>query len=154
MEPAESLRATLGASWLSLLTSSSTLVCCALPALLVTLGAGASLVTLTGHVPQLIWLSEHKALVFGLAALALLLAGFAQWRAGYRPACSRHRLRCTRSARSSPSWRRSGFDRPQAARRLASAGARSAARRPSMPAPTTASVLNSMPPSGWTMDGT
>lgn len=85
MEPAESLRATLGASWLSLLTSSSTLVCCALPALLVTLGAGASLVTLTSHVPQLIWLSEHKALVFGGAALALLLAGLAQWRARSLP---------------------------------------------------------------------
>lgn len=80
-----SLRAILGASWLSLLTSSSTLVCCALPALLVAVGAGASLVTLTSQVPQLIWLSEHKALVFGLAAAALAFAGLSQWRARSLP---------------------------------------------------------------------
>ena len=85
MAPDANLRATLGATWLSLLTSSSTLVCCALPALLVTLGAGASLVTLTSHVPQLIWLSGHKGLVFGLAAVALTLAGVAQWRARSLP---------------------------------------------------------------------
>lgn len=79
------LRATLGASGLSLLASSSTLVCCALPALLVALGAGATLVSLTVRFPQLIWLSEHKAGVFGSAALMLALAGVAQWRARSLP---------------------------------------------------------------------
>lgn len=79
------LRATLGASGLSLLASSSTLVCCALPALLVALGAGATLVTLTTRFPQLIWLSEHKGGVFGAAALMLAAAGAAQWRARSLP---------------------------------------------------------------------
>lgn len=79
------LRATLGASGLSLLASSSTLVCCALPALLVALGAGATLVALTVRFPQLIWLSEHKAGVFGGAALMLAAAGAAQWRARSLP---------------------------------------------------------------------
>jgi len=68
------------AAWLALLAGSSTLVCCALPALLVTLGAGAALSTLVAHVPQIVWLSEHKAAVFGSAAAALALAGVVQWR--------------------------------------------------------------------------
>ncbi|WP_018410828.1 hypothetical protein [Methyloversatilis thermotolerans] len=80
-----SLRATLGSSGLSLLASSSTLVCCALPALLVALGAGATLVTLTTRFPQLIWLSEHKLAVFGGAATMLVLATIAQWRARALP---------------------------------------------------------------------
>lgn len=65
---------------LALLTSSGTLVCCALPALLVTLGAGAALSSLVSAVPQLVWLSEHKDWVFGVAAAALTLAGALQWR--------------------------------------------------------------------------
>jgi hypothetical protein len=83
--PERGLRASLGASGLSLLASGSTLVCCALPALLVALGAGATLVTLTSRLPQLIWLSEHKGVVFGIAAALLALAGAAQWRARSLP---------------------------------------------------------------------
>lgn len=67
-------------AWLALLAGSSTLVCCALPALLVMLGAGAALSTLVAHVPQIVWLSEHKAALFGTAAAALALSGVVQWR--------------------------------------------------------------------------
>jgi len=35
--------------------------------------------------PQLIWVSEHKVEVFGLAALMLVLAGFLQWQARHAP---------------------------------------------------------------------
>ena len=70
---------------LSLFTSASTLVCCALPALLVTLGMGAALAGLVTAVPQLIWLSEHKTAVFGLAALLLLAGGWMQWNARNAP---------------------------------------------------------------------
>lgn len=72
-------------SLLSLLSSSSTLVCCAIPALLVTLGAGAALSSLVSVFPQIVWLSEHKTLVFGLATAAMLAAGAMQWRARYLP---------------------------------------------------------------------
>ena len=48
------------ASVASLFASSSTLICCALPALLVALGAGAALSSLVSAVPQLVVLSEHK----------------------------------------------------------------------------------------------
>jgi hypothetical protein len=73
------------AALLSLITSSGTLVCCALPALLVMLGAGAALSSLVAAVPQLVWLSEHKETVFAAAALMLTTAGYMQWRARSLP---------------------------------------------------------------------
>lgn len=73
------------ASVLSLFTSGGTLVCCALPALLVTIGAGAALSSLVSAMPQLVWLSEHKAGVFFAAAVMLAIAGTMQWRARTLP---------------------------------------------------------------------
>lgn len=69
----------------SLFTSTSTLICCALPALLVAIGAGAALSSLVSTVPQLIWISEHKTPVFAFAGTMLLLAGLLQWHAKYAP---------------------------------------------------------------------
>ena len=63
----------------ALITSSATLVCCVLPAALVALGAGAALTGLIAAVPQLIWLSEHKPLVFGVAGALIPLSGAALW---------------------------------------------------------------------------
>jgi len=58
----------------ALLTSLSTLICCTLPAIMITLGMGAALSSLTANIPQLIWMSEHKALVFGGSFVLLCLA--------------------------------------------------------------------------------
>lgn len=71
---------------ITLFSSASTLVCCALPALLVTLGAGAALAGLTSAFPQLIWLSKHKPEVFGFATMMISLSAFMQWRSR-RAAC-------------------------------------------------------------------
>lgn len=79
------LRSARAASMLSIFTSSGTLVCCALPVLLVALGAGAALSGLVSIVPQIVWLSAHKGGVFGLAAIMLALAGVLQWRSRYAP---------------------------------------------------------------------
>lgn len=68
------------ASLASLFASSSTLVCCALPALLVALGAGAALSSLVAVIPQLVWLSEHKEGLFLFAGLMLAGSGWLQWR--------------------------------------------------------------------------
>jgi hypothetical protein len=73
------------ATWFSIFTSTSTLICCAIPALLVALGAGATLAALVGAVPQIVWLSENKALVFGTAGFMLAIAGYFQWRARFLP---------------------------------------------------------------------
>jgi hypothetical protein len=73
------------ANILSLFTSGSTLICCALPATLVAIGSAATLTALVGNFPQLIWISEHKSLVFGLAGSMLLIAGYLQWQARNSP---------------------------------------------------------------------
>jgi len=79
------LQASKRLNLLSLFTSGSTLICCALPATLVAIGSVATLTSLISHFPQLIWISEHKPEVFGLAGAMLLLAGWMQWRARLLP---------------------------------------------------------------------
>lgn len=69
----------------ALLSSLTTLLCCVLPAVLVALGAGAALAGLVSALPQLIWLSEHKAAVFGAAAILLVASGAAIWYARSLP---------------------------------------------------------------------
>ncbi len=64
----------------SLFATSSTLVCCAIPALLVALGAGAALSSLVSVFPQVVWLSEYKLAVFVFAGLMMLGSGVLQWR--------------------------------------------------------------------------
>ncbi len=66
-------------STLSLFTSFSTLICCAIPALLVGLGFGAVLAGFVGTFPQFIWLSEHKVLLFIIAGVLLILGGLLQF---------------------------------------------------------------------------
>jgi len=70
---------------LSLFLSTGTLICCALPALLVTLGMGAALAGLVGAFPQITLLSEYKSYVFGGAGLMLTIAGFMMWQARNLP---------------------------------------------------------------------
>ncbi|MES2943939.1 MAG: hypothetical protein V4772_13810 [Pseudomonadota bacterium] len=75
-------------SWLAFLTlfsSTGTLICCALPALLVALGAGAALSSLVSAVPGLVWVSEYKEAVFAFAGLMLTISGVLQWKNRYAP---------------------------------------------------------------------
>lgn len=70
---------------LSLFTSAGTLICCALPALLVTLGMGAVLAGFVSAVPWITILSEHKKTVFAIAGVMLVLSAFLQWRGRHAP---------------------------------------------------------------------
>lgn len=79
------LRRNLGVAIATLIASGGTLVCCVLPAAMVALGAGAALAGLVTAVPQLVWLSEHKAGVFGVAFAMLALSGALLWRARVLP---------------------------------------------------------------------
>jgi hypothetical protein len=63
----------------TLLSSTGTLLCCVLPAILVALGAGATLAGLVTAIPQLVWLSEQKPVVFGVAFALLIASGGATW---------------------------------------------------------------------------
>ena len=62
---------------LVLFASFSTLVCCALPILLVSLGMGAVMASLAANFPLLIALSQYKLWVFLTTASILILAGWA-----------------------------------------------------------------------------
>ena len=61
-------------SYLSLFTSLGTLVCCALPSLLVLLGLGASVASMLSFMPWLVTLSRHKTWVFSISAALILLS--------------------------------------------------------------------------------
>ena len=88
---------------MSLFTSTGTLICCALPALLVAVGAGAALSTLISVVPGLVWVSEYKEAVFVSAGVMLAISGWLQWRARFAP-CPMDPLQrdaCLRSRKAS-----------------------------------------------------
>ena len=72
-------------AFLSLFTSTGTLICCALPALLVSIGAGAVMAGLIEAVPQITWLGKKKGLVFSIAAGMIAMAGAWQWHARSLP---------------------------------------------------------------------
>ncbi len=69
-------------SFFTLFTSSGTLICCALPIILVTLGMGASVAAMTSSFPFLIVLSQNKEWVFLISGLMLLLSAWLSYRPG------------------------------------------------------------------------
>jgi len=78
-------KGTFLASLVTLFASSSTLICCAFPALLVTIGAGATLSTFISIFPKIVWISEHKIEVFTFAVMMLTISGYMQWRGRMTP---------------------------------------------------------------------
>lgn len=61
--------------YFTLFGSLGTLICCALPTLLVSLGLGAVLAGIASNYPTLIWISEHKTQVFIFSGLMILING-------------------------------------------------------------------------------
>lgn len=72
-------------NYFTLFGSMGTLVCCALPALLVSLGLGAVMAGLATNVPGLMWMSENKTGVFAFAAIMLAINGYLLWRGRNAP---------------------------------------------------------------------
>lgn len=70
---------------LSLFASTSTLLCCALPALLITLGAGAVMAGLTAAIPGIMWLSANKGPLFLVSGVLLGASAFVQWQGRKAP---------------------------------------------------------------------
>ena len=66
-------------SWITLLASTGTLLCCALPILLVSLGFGAVVATLTSSLPGLVILAAYKAWMFSGTALLLGVTAWVLW---------------------------------------------------------------------------
>ncbi|MDA1034083.1 MAG: hypothetical protein O2959_00860 [Proteobacteria bacterium] len=78
-------------SVLTLLTSSGTILCCALPVLLVTIGAGAALSSLISTFPQIVWVSKYKEYIFTVAFILIILSGYFQWHSRKLP-CPANKL--------------------------------------------------------------
>lgn len=75
------------ANFFSLFTSTGTLICCALPSLLVAVGAGAAVASLIGAAPWLVMLSRHKEWLFLFAGLMIALNFILVYRPRGKVAC-------------------------------------------------------------------
>jgi hypothetical protein len=64
---------------MGLVGSLSTLLCCALPALLISLGLGSVLASLITTVPWLIDLSKYKLWTFGISGVLLIIASIVRF---------------------------------------------------------------------------
>ncbi|OUX41282.1 MAG: hypothetical protein CBE21_05730 [Proteobacteria bacterium TMED261] len=74
------------ANLLSLFASSSTLICCALPAAFILIGAGASFATLINLFPFLPILSKYKVLISLVAFILISVGGYTHYKT-YRMPC-------------------------------------------------------------------
>ncbi|HID83206.1 MAG TPA: hypothetical protein EYH06_12005 [Chromatiales bacterium] len=66
--------------WVTLFVTSGTLLCCALPILLVSLGFGAIVASLNYNIPGLVFLAEQKYWALAFSALLLLFLAWVVWR--------------------------------------------------------------------------
>lgn len=69
-------------SWLLLFTTSGTLICCAIPITLVSLGLGASVASMASAAPWLVTLSMYKGWMFALSGILIALSAWAVYRPG------------------------------------------------------------------------
>lgn len=69
-------------SWLLLFTTSGTLLCCAIPITLVSLGLGATLASMASSAPWLIVLSQYKIWMFCISGFLISLSVWAVYRPG------------------------------------------------------------------------
>jgi mercuric ion transport protein len=61
-------------NYFSLFTSLSTLLCCAVPSLLVLFGLGASVASMLSFMPWLVTLSRHKQWTFAISGILIALS--------------------------------------------------------------------------------
>lgn len=79
-------------SYLSLFTSLGTLLCCALPSLLVLFGLGATVASVLSEAPWLVALSHHKPWVFSIAGI--LISGNFAYRYALAPKLQARKAAC------------------------------------------------------------
>ncbi len=69
-------------TWLALIASTGTLICCALPIALVTLGLGATVAAISANMPFLITLTLYKGWLFAASMMLLAGSGWLLYRPG------------------------------------------------------------------------
>ncbi len=95
-----------GLRWLTLFVTSGTLLCCAIPIVLVSLGFGAVVASIMYHVPGLVFLAEHKYWTLALSGLLLVALAWVIWRPNQHcPADAELAARCQSAQR----WNRRVF---------------------------------------------
>jgi mercuric ion transport protein len=72
--PVQRLRRAALLNYFSLFSSFSTLICCALPSILVLLGMGTTVASLLSAAPWLVSFSRHKTWTFGTAGTLIALS--------------------------------------------------------------------------------
>ena len=72
-------------NFLSLFASSSTLICCALPAIFIAIRAGASFASLITAFPFLIVLSQYKVYITLFALVMIAIAGYVNYKTYLMP---------------------------------------------------------------------
>lgn len=72
--PEQRVRRAALLNYFSLFTSFSTLICCALPSVLVLLGMGATVASVLSAAPWLVSLSRHKIWIFSSAGVMISLS--------------------------------------------------------------------------------
>lgn len=75
-------------SFLALFTSAGTLICCALPAMIVAIAGGSALVSLISTFPWLVALSQYSHWIFLGAGIMIFLSGLLIFRPKGSVACS------------------------------------------------------------------
>ena len=73
------------ANFISLFASSSTLICCALPAVFIVIGAGATFASIISIFPFLVVISKYKVSITLVSLLILVFAGYINYRTYYLP---------------------------------------------------------------------
>ena len=71
----------------ALFTSSGTLLCCVLPAVVATIAGGAAVSSMLSTFPFLIPLSMHKEWIFGIAAILIAINGYMVFKPSQDMAC-------------------------------------------------------------------
>ena len=66
-------------SYFTLFFSASTLLCCALPSLLVAIGAGGVMASIYANVPGFTTFVQNKNMIFIIVAILLLINGLSLW---------------------------------------------------------------------------
>jgi len=66
--------------WFTLFVTSGTLLCCALPVLLISVGLGTVVASLNYNIPGLMFLAEHNFWILSLSALLLVFMAGVIWR--------------------------------------------------------------------------
>jgi len=74
LAPEQRVRRAALLNYFSLFSSFSTLICCALPSILVLLGMGTAVASLLSAAPWLVSLSRHKIWIFSIAGTLIALS--------------------------------------------------------------------------------